>query len=331
MGKKQPARKNSGGKKTAGKKKPAAKKTNTAGRGTGTAHRGGEERRGSKDARSPVPVPDDKLLRRAIMEYIPRGVLPESEQPKRGRKKTGSGPRPSISVEVRSGFVLLRGTVSTVRQKERIYRFVMGLSGVRAVKNLLHIAPTEAPSDLLVAGFVRQALDAHAELFPGTVSVHIRNGICRLRGYVETAEQKHVAEHVAEHCRGVKSVVNEIEVDPLDRYSDQATSDAVRGALDYCAALNSSMMTVSCADGVVVLRGRAPTLFDRALAEELARIQGGVRTVENHIQVVVGADRRRPHPPETTGKTGRQTAKSAGAKKKRRSGVQARRAPPMRY
>ncbi|MCK6470332.1 MAG: BON domain-containing protein [Planctomycetes bacterium] len=197
-----------------------------------------------------------------------------------------NGRRPEgISVEVKDGMVLLRGTARTFREKIRLHRFVMGLRGVRALKDMIRIEPAESVSDERVALLVRQALDAHSELPPGTASVHVRDGVCTIEGHVRSAEERHVAEMVTSNCRGVKSVVNKLNVDPLDEVSDEATTRAVKGALAYCKDFDIEGITVSCVDGRVVLRGLVPTMMDRGLAEEITRLQFGVRAVENHIQV----------------------------------------------
>jgi len=190
-----------------------------------------------------------------------------------------------IHVEVADGFVTLSGCVPTFRQKERLHRFVMGLKGVRALKDLLRVWSVETIADREIALHVRHALDAHAELPPGTAAVHVRSGVVTLQGYVRTAEEKSVAEQVANHCRGVNSVVNELRVNPLDEISDAATVRAVRGALAYCKDFETDGINVSCDDGRVLLHGEVPSLLDRMLAEELARLQAGVREVENHIHV----------------------------------------------
>ncbi|MCZ7644572.1 MAG: BON domain-containing protein [Planctomycetota bacterium] len=192
---------------------------------------------------------------------------------------------PDIRVEVKDGYVVLRGFVRTYREKERLHRFVMGLRGVKALKDLLRVKPEESLADRQVSLHVRQAIDAHAELPPATATVHVRNGTCTLRGHVRTAEERHIAEVVASHCRGVTSVTNELTVDSLDEVSDEATSRAVKAALAYCKEFDTEGITVSCADGKLVLRGTVPTMMDRMLAEEMTRIQPGVREVENHIQV----------------------------------------------
>ena len=161
----------------------------------------------------------------------------------------------------------------------------MTLHSVRALRDLLHVRPPETIADRRIALHVRQALDAHAELPLGTAAVYVSNGTCTLRGHVRTAEERYIAETVARHCRGVRAVVNEVNVDPLDEVPDEATAQAVRTALRYCKDFAADAVTVSCNDGRVALRGVVPSLLDGLLAEEIARLQPSVRAVENHLQV----------------------------------------------
>jgi osmotically-inducible protein OsmY len=191
----------------------------------------------------------------------------------------------SVKVTVAGGFVALQGSVPTFREKERLHRFVMGLRGVKALKDLLIIEPVETLEDERISLLVRQALDAHSELPHGTAVVHVNRGTCTLNGHVRSCEERFIAEQIASHCRGVKKVKNELTVDPLDEVSDEATSRVVKSALAYCEDFETEAVSVSCADGLVLLRGQVPSLLDRALAEEVARLQPGVRRVENHIQV----------------------------------------------
>jgi osmotically-inducible protein OsmY len=217
----------------------------------------------------------DREIRQKILAHIPSASL--------------NGHARDIEVEVKDGFVKLTGVVRTFHEKERLHRFVMGLRGVRALKDLVRVDPLETLADRQVALLVRQALDARSELPPGTITVHVQSGICTLHGHVRTAEESLISEKVARHCRGVKEVVNELTVDPLDEVSDEATAKAVKSALSYCSDFDIDSITVSCADGKVVLRGMVPSILDRSLAEEVTRIQNGVRAVENHIQVATHA------------------------------------------
>jgi len=208
----------------------------------------------------------DANLYKAIQQHVPSGTR-------------------NVSIEIADGFVTLKGVVESFRERERLHRYVMGLTGVRALKDLLTVTPRESVNDGQIALHIRQALDAHAELPQGTASVHVNKGVCKITGHVRSLEERHIAEQVASHTRGVKEVVNELTVDPIDEVSDEATVRAIRCALDYCEEFDVRGVTISCADGKVVLRGGVPTLMDRTLAEELARLQAGVLKVENHIEV----------------------------------------------
>jgi osmotically-inducible protein OsmY len=233
-------------------------------------------RRSKANEVSEIICPDSEL-KKSIETHFPRA---------HAVSKNGNGKHaPEITVEVKSGFVTLDGKVRSQQEKERLHRFVMRLSGVRALKDRLQVQPPESLADRQIALHVRQALDAHAELPHGTASVQVEDGVCTLSGHVRNAHERHVAENVASHCRGVKSVSNKLTVNNLDEISDEATVHAVESALAYCQEEDSDGVCVSCCDGKVVLRGQVPTLLDRAMAEEVARIQNGVRAVENHLQV----------------------------------------------
>lgn len=215
-----------------------------------------------------TPKPGDEKLRQAILAHV-RDVYKMSQ----------------IEVAVCDGFVTLGGGIRSFRQKELIHRFVMGLRGVKALKDLLRVDPAESIADKKVAEHIRQALDAHAELPCGIAVIHVHEGVVTLNGNVRSAEERFLAENVASHCRGVVGVINTLIVDPLEEISDEAASRAVKGALAYCDDFEMDDVTVSCADGRVCLRGEVPTMLDKKLCEELARMQAGVRSVENLISV----------------------------------------------
>lgn len=214
-------------------------------------------------------------------------VLPAGDESLRNAiRQQLRGAYQSVEVEVRDGFVLLRGAVRSFRHKEQLHRFVMSLRGVKALKDLLSVDPVESVEDKHIALHIRQALDAHAELPFGTAMIRVSDGVATLNGNVRSAEERFLAENVASHCRGVTRVVNNLVVDPLEEVSDEAAARAVKGALAYCEDFETDGVAVSCTDGRVCLRGEVPTMMDRTLCEELARMQCGVRSVENLIAVV---------------------------------------------
>jgi osmotically-inducible protein OsmY len=216
-----------------------------------------------------VPAASDRIVKRAIQARLKDGY-------------------DAVKVGVRDGYVTLDGVVRSFRLKEALHRFVMSLRGVRALKDGLRVNPAENLHDQSIALLVRHALDAHAELPFGTAEIKVERGVVTLHGYVRTLDERGLAENVASHCRGVAKVVNDLTVDPLEEVSDEAAARAVSGALAYCEDFETDGVVVTCNDGNLSLRGAVPTMMDRTLCEELARLQGGVRSVENRIVVQSG-------------------------------------------
>ena len=245
--------------------------------------------KGAKKISAVSELCPDTELKKAIETHCPRTHAtprPSSNGNGNGHSNgNGKAHWPEIKVEVKDGFVTLDGCVRSQQEKERLHRFVMRLHGVKALKDRLNVQPPESLEDRQIALHVRQALNAHSELPHGTASVCVEAAVCTLSGHVRSAHERFIAEQVASHCRGVRSVSNKLTVDSLDEITDEATVHAVESALAYCQEDDSDGICVSCCDGKVVLRGQVPTLLDRAMAEEVARIQPGVRAVENHLQV----------------------------------------------
>jgi len=73
--------------------------------------------------------------------------------------------------------------------------------------------------------------------------------------------------------------------------NDDAVKTAVESTIERDGHLNLDDLQVSCADGLVTLRGTVLTGDERGLAELLAMQASGVRGVRNDIAVVLKLDR----------------------------------------
>ena len=69
------------------------------------------------------------------------------------------------------------------------------------------------PDDVLVDK-VRVKLAGDAVVKGANLDVTVKDGVVTLLGKVEQEKQKHRAEHLARKVKGVKSVVNELRVEP---------------------------------------------------------------------------------------------------------------------
>ncbi len=72
--------------------------------------------------------------------------------------------------------------------------------------------PNRSADDLLYDK-VRQRLAADRDVKGGAIDVDVKDGVVTLRGKVREAKQKTKAEHVAKKVKGVKQVVNQLEIE----------------------------------------------------------------------------------------------------------------------
>ena len=75
-------------------------------------------------------------------------------------------------------------------------------------------AKTTRRTDAEIFAEARNALDCRPSI-PGTVHVHVDDGVATLTGNVRLASERAEAEDVVRHVRGVQRVVNEITVPQL--------------------------------------------------------------------------------------------------------------------
>jgi len=120
-----------------------------------------------------------------------------------------------IAAEVRDGGVVLRGTVGTLVQKAEATRVTRAVPGVRRVDDQLGVHPMgidgRAKADTEAA--VLDALMADDRVHVGDIDVDVHDdGAVTLRGIVEHADQRDVAERIVLAVPEVASVRNELGV-----------------------------------------------------------------------------------------------------------------------
>ncbi|HEX8917031.1 MAG TPA: BON domain-containing protein [Chloroflexota bacterium] len=124
---------------------------------------------------------------------------------------------PDGRVEVRcsGAWIILEGTVDYFFQKRAAEYAVEGLVGVRGVTNLIQIEPEETPSlpferqDQIERAFAR-----NAEIDARRITVSVDDSHVTLSGNVRSWAESHEAAATAWSTPGVKSVVNDLNVQP---------------------------------------------------------------------------------------------------------------------
>jgi hyperosmotically inducible protein len=100
----------------------------------------------------------------------------------------------------------------------KIKRFVtaFALMFVFVVATLGADKPVKPPvDDNFISDTVREKLAADAVVKGGAIEVDVKNGVVTLKGRVQEPKQKSKAESLAKKVKGVKSVVNNIQISPL--------------------------------------------------------------------------------------------------------------------
>jgi osmotically-inducible protein OsmY len=112
-----------------------------------------------------------------------------------------------ISIRVLDGVLYLDGNVSSQLRADIVEDQVLGIPGLLEIKNNL-VGDDQLAADLAMA----LARDSRTRDLP--IGVYPRLGEVRLSGAVHTSQQKAVAEEIVRDFPGVRSVINDLVVDP---------------------------------------------------------------------------------------------------------------------
>lgn len=217
----------------------------------------------------------------------------------------------AVRVDTIDGKVTLHGTVASAGEKARAEKAARGVSGVKEVRSLLQVVekPEQAAtavSDEKVSAELKKRLGDDPMLDDSSIEVQsVNDGVVLLSGKATTLTDHLHALELAWSVPGVKRVASEIE-SPEELADDELWRD---GTVDAKTASTSSArdlwittetkvrlfadsatpardINVDTVGGTVTLFGTVPTAQSRAAAEAIARKVDGVKSIENHLQVV---------------------------------------------
>jgi len=153
---------------------------------------------------------------------------------------------------------------------------------------------TDSPtmSDQNIADAVRDELILDHAVPAHEIDVSIDSGIVTLQGTVSNILAKDRATRIAETVKGIRGVVNLIEVDPVVELSGSTLRQRVLAALASDPAAESYELRVQAdGDGVVTLRGTVDSWQEKILAATVTKGVTGVTKVRNEIEVEYEAER----------------------------------------
>ena len=116
------------------------------------------------------------------------------------------------------------------------------------------------------------------------IDVEANQGIAVLSGSVHTLQAKERAVEIAETIRGVRAVVEQIEVKPVARADDEIYEDILK-ALFFDPATHAYAINVVVKNGVVMLSGTVESQAKKDLTEWVTQGVKGIKAIKNEIIV----------------------------------------------
>ncbi len=132
---------------------------------------------------------------------------------------------------------------------------------------------------------VEDRLDFDPEVPSDVITVYADDGIVTLTGATHELLTKDRATRIAETVRGVRAVVNRIDVEPVAARSDEELRGDVREAILTDPATDSYEIEEAVDKGRVTLTGTVDSWAERDLAGKVAEGVTGVTAIDNRIDV----------------------------------------------
>ncbi|MGZ3608801.1 MAG: BON domain-containing protein, partial [Ktedonobacteraceae bacterium] len=152
-----------------------------------------------------VSIDEEKL--RALPSYKPDRVLQQEVESALFDFTPLHIDLKAITVRSIDGVLYLDGNVSSTLRSDIMLDKVSGVEGITEIKNRV-VADDTLAADLALA------LGQNAQTRELPIGVYPRLGVVRLSGAVHNGQQKAAAGEVAENFPGVRSVTNDLVVDP---------------------------------------------------------------------------------------------------------------------
>jgi len=180
----------------------------------------------------------------------------------------------NIDVSTINGVVTLSGAVSNILAKERAQALAEATVGVRAIVNRINVEPVTPRSDNELEMAVEDAwlLDPATQSY--RLEADVEGGIVTIKGTVSSYAEKDLSATVAKGVRGVKGILNELEVDYQVTRNDAMIQNEIIARLENNVRVDDLLIDVEVDNGEVVLTGTVGSLQEKSQAYGDAWVAG---------------------------------------------------------
>lgn len=188
-----------------------------------------------------------------------------------------------ITVDTNDGIVTMSGTTDNLLTKDRATSVASTVKGVRSIVNEIDVVSDRL--DVAIIEDVADALLSDPATDTWEIETSIEQGVVTLTGTVESWREKELAAQITKGVDGVIGINNNIDVNyQTDRTDNEILGD-VQSALVWNNRLEDGLINVDVNDGVVDLSGTVGSLFEKNLAEEIARVAGVIDVKSSDLEV----------------------------------------------
>ena len=149
--------------------------------------------------------------------------------------------------------------------------------------------PATEASDESPAGKLEDKLRRTPSIRSQAIDADVSDGVVTLSGSVDSLSSARSAAEIASALPGVRSVVNQIIVQPPVVPDDKIVEHSV-SLLSELEAADASRIQITSTDGVVELSGRADSLMEKELIESEISFIRGVKSINNLLEVTSRRD-----------------------------------------
>jgi len=216
-------------------------------------------------------------------------------------QKALSGSRfKGIQASVEGGVVKLSGTVDVVANKISADQKVHHVKGVKAVENDIQVSGGEMSDQQLqmkLQKAINSELWGNVPIQFQAITVQVQNGVAVVGGHAAGPVAAADAMAVVENTKGVRDVVDNIQVDPVSPNDDRIRAQVFRAVYGY-PMLNQFLIDpekpirIQVENGHVTLYGVVDNQAQKNAAGIQANTVPGVFSVTNDIQVASGGQEK---------------------------------------